>query len=75
MTSDSHLTAFTEVALFVKAHKTVVVSEVVHQISAVVRSSTDNRDSKELAPIFLSDDLSVEDTSSDSESVELSERG
>ena len=71
VTSDSHLTALTEVALLMKAHEAVVVGEGVHQVSAIVRSSTDERHSKELAPIFLHD-FSVEDTSSDGKSVELS---
>ena len=72
VTSDSHLTALTEVALLMKAHEAVAVVEGIDQVNAVVGCSTDERYSKELAPIFLRDDLSVEDTSSDGESVELS---
>ena len=55
-----------------KAHEAVVVGEGVHQVSAIVSRSADERHSKELVPIFLLDDFSVEDTSSDGESVELS---
>jgi hypothetical protein len=72
VTSDSHLTALTEVALLVKAHKSVVVSEVVHQVCTIIGSSANNGYSQELTAVTLSNNFSVEDTSSNDESVELS---
>ena len=69
--SNSHLTAFAEVAFLEEAHQAIGVVEGVDQVSAIFRSCADYGYTQELAA-FVVHDLSIEDATGDGESVELS---
>ena len=71
MTSDGHLTTCAEVATSVKLQQTVVVSEGVDKVIAVLHSSADYRDTEELTVVVVND-LSIVNAASNGESVELS---
>ena len=71
MTSDSHLTAFAEVAFLEEAHQAIGVVEGVDQVSTIFGSCADYGYTQELVA-FVVHDLSIEDATGDGESVELS---